>query len=259
MLQSLTHPPAQLRPRTPTGESGLEIIDTGLERNGILPVQEITITDSGLAIYRIRNSATNGSLEQAIKNGRLSWVEATRAALDALRVVSEMHDDRELEAHGDISPKNIFIDNARDTAAISGFHNSVVEDKALAIPALKAVLIGHHHSDADQPHLEPAFTAPEIINGGQPDSKSDVYEAGRTLFYGLHGRALGATVEYEEFMDRLDPVPPPELSGDFPTRVPNGIRFVIQGALDPDPTNRPTMNELVNEAGEGLHHLEAAA
>jgi serine/threonine protein kinase len=120
------------------------------------------------------------------------------------------------------------------------------------------VLIGQGHTEAGKPRIEPGFTAPEVIKGGQPDSQSDVYEGARTLLFGLHGQTLNPTVEHDEFMNTLEAVPPPELSGDFPSRVPNGIRFVIQDALDPTPANRPAMGELVQTVADSLP-LEAAA
>ncbi len=237
-----------------TGEfdNGLEIIDAGLERHGIVPVDEITITQSGLAIYRVNTELTDGSLEKAIEAGAIDWIEATQVTLDALRLVSEMHEDKEIEAHGDINPKTIFIDRTHETGAVSGFYNTVIDEKALAIPSLKAVLIGAQAGEAHRPHVEPAFTAPEVINGSSPNSKSDVYEAARTLLYALRGTDLGPTVEYEEFMGRLDPAAPPELTGDFPSFTPTGMRIVIQSALNPHPQNRPTMDQLVSAIGQEL-------
>lgn len=255
-MSSLTHVPQQSS-RLPAEETGLEIIEAGLERRGILPVEELVITDSGMAIYRIRTSSTNGSLEKAIKRGSLDRIEATRVTLDALRVVSEMHDDKELEAHGDINPGNIFVDHDHDTAAISGFYNTVIDNKALAIPGLRAVLMGGRLQGP--PRIERSFTAPEVIKGARPDSRSDVYEGARTILYALHGTELKPTVETDEFMGSLQAVPPPELSGDFPAATPNSIRFVVQHALDPRPENRPAMGELVNTVGSGLAELEAAA
>lgn len=244
---SSSHAKRQTQPVENPEIAGLEIIDAGLERQGMVPVDEITITDSGLAIYRIKAELTDGSLEKAIENKTLDWVEATKLTLDALKVVSEMHADHEIKAHGDINPSNILIDHVHDTAAISGFYNTVPDSKGLAIPSLRTVLIGSASQNvSENMHLDPSFSAPEVINGAEPSSSSDVYEGARTLLYALHGRPIGNTVQYDEFMDRLEPVQAPDLSLGFPKQTPNNVRFIIQEALQPEPSERPSMAQLID-------------
>lgn len=254
------HRPVQTPPAPEiTGEleSGLEITRAGLEGQGIVPVNEISLTDSGLAVYRVDRAKTDGTLEDVIENGSVSPTEAVSLTLGALKVVNELK-AQGLVAHGDISPKNVLFDRAHETGAISGFHNTRFGNEALAMIGVEPVLIGDE--ELRHPlHLDPSFTAPEVVGGGLPDSSSDVYEAGRTLLYALHGRRLKPTVEYEEFMDTYEPVAPPDLSTDFPAFTPNSMRFAIQHALDPNPAERPDMGQLIGETGAGLDLIQPAS
>lgn len=257
-MTSLAQPAMESTTPETTGEleAGFEITQAGLEGQGIIPVKEVTLS-GGLAVYKVDRALTDGTLEEVLENGSVGTIEAVELTLGALKVVEEMK-HQGLIAHGDISPRNVLADREHHTGAISGFHNARAGEGTLSVMGFRPVIIGDE-GEVHPEDLNDSFTAPEILAGGLPDSRSDVYEAGRTLLYALHGKRLMPTVEYDAFMDMMQPVPPPELSGDFPSDTPNAIRFAVQKALDPRPDNRQTMSQLISAVGAELVSLKAAA
>lgn len=227
--------------------SGLEIIegiDSQLAEQGIVRVEGIKLTNSGQALYEINQALTDGSLDEAIKNGLISPQAATGLALDALRVVSEMH-QMGLDAHGDIRPKNIFVDTNHHTAAIGGFHATALGEEALSSFGID---VSHISSDMAE-GTDLSYAAPELVLGGEPDQRSDVYEAARTLMFALRGSLPPPTVKYFDDIigNDLEPVVAPDLSTGFPAGTPDSTRYALQQALSPNPDERQSMGQLITE------------
>jgi serine/threonine protein kinase len=199
-----------------------------------------------------RKSFVDGSLVEAKSAG---WINATALTLEALKGVHEMH--QQGLVHGDISPENVRVDTGSRSAAISGFRNTIIGNEARAALGLNPNLVNTAKAHVSQAVLNPDFTAPEILNGSLPSTQSDVYEAARTLAYAINGSVRRESVEYDEFSGQWIALTPE--SDDLRPKVPNGVRFAIQHALDPQPGYRQTMSQLIGTVGEELGRLEPAS
>lgn len=247
MTAPASHTPQATQPSPHETHSGLEIIegfDSHLAEQGIVRVEGIRLTDSGQALYEINQALTDGSLDEAIGKGIIGPHAATDLTLDALRVVSEMH-KMGLDAHGDIRPGNIFVDTNHHTAAIGGFHATAVGEEALSSFGID---VSHISSDMSE-GTDLSYAAPELVLGGEPDQKSDVYEAARTLLFALRGSLPPPTVKYFDDIigNELEPVAAPDLSTGFPAGTPDSARYALQQALSPNPGERQSMGQLIAE------------
>ncbi len=260
MAASASHTPALISPLEVN--SGLEIIeglDTQLAEQGIVRVENIRLTGSGGAVYEISRALTDGSLDEALREGTLSREQATKLTLDALTVVSEMH-RMGLDAHGNIRPQNVLVDTNHHTAAIGGFHVTAMGEEALSSFGID---VSHISGGNLEGEIDLSFVAPELVLGADPDQKSDVYEGARTLLFALSGKRPTPTVKYFDDIqgNNLEPAPAPDLSTGFPAATPDATRYALQQALSPNPNDRPTMGQLVKEIDTGVYPipLEQAA
>ncbi len=238
--------------------SGLEIIegfDAQLAEQGIVRVENIRLTHSGGAVYEISRALTDGSLDEALKSGTLSTEQATLLTLDALRVVSEMH-RMGLDAHGDIRPRNVLVDTKHHTAAIGGFHATALGEEALSS---FGVDVSHVSGGDLEGSTDLSFAAPELVLGAEPDQKSDVYEGARTLLFALSGKRPPLTVKYFDDIqgNSLEPVAAPDLSMGFPADTPDTTRYALQQALSPNPDERQSMGQLVEEISGNVYPVPA--
>ncbi|GAA3461152.1 serine/threonine-protein kinase [Saccharothrix longispora] len=87
----------------------------------------------------------------------------------------------------------------------------------------------------------PAYLAPEVARGEQPDSASDVFSLGATLYAATEGRSPYGESDnnfgllYRAAAGRIEP----------PTRS-GGLTDLLTRVLSPDPAERPTAAELVD-------------
>lgn len=160
----------------------------------------------------------DGSLERQIEALRISYGEALTANRHMLLGLSSAHKHGII--HKDVKPANIMIDGS--IYKLSDFGISYVKQTAVGIPLT----------------YEPN-AAPELLIGGAPDERTDVYAAGMTLFRSamLYGstsidaqkiadwEASGRHVSLPEFMS-------------FPRHFPRRLKAVVKTATDPDPLGR---------------------
>ena len=125
--------------------------------------------------------------------------------------------------HRDIHPGNVFLTGGQG-ARVRGRVRIV--DFGLAAPRLS--------SGGPGPFGRPGFVAPEIVSGGVPDSRSEIYAAGMTLATLLVGSrpnqvALG--------------------------RIGSPVGHVLAAAIDPDPERRigsaPSLLRRLEKPGRG--------
>lgn len=178
----------------------------------------VALYDSGHAHgvdYFVTEFLKGGSLEERVEAGGPLSVERALAILaDVLKALAYAHEKREV--HGDLQPSRVRFDH-RGNAIVTGFGR--VENPGGRSP--------------DASRLVPV--APEVLAGGQPTARSDLYQAGALLYWMLSGRPatvdralqklehamLASTVTS---LDQLDDRLPEELA-----------RYVTQ-LLDPDPS-----------------------
>jgi serine/threonine protein kinase len=87
----------------------------------------------------------------------------------------------------------------------------------------------------------PPYMSPEQARGGLLSEATDVWGIGAVLFHAATGRppfeANEAGQEYQQLQRRADPVRAHR-------RVPAAFGTVVDSCLDPDPSRRPTVDEL---------------
>jgi serine/threonine-protein kinase len=159
--------------------------------------------------------------------------------------------------HRDLKPENVFVVQAEDTVRILDFGVSKIRNELRPV-ALKTTdrfrLLGTQ-----------AYMAPEALQVGMSDARSDVYAAGHILYEMLAGRHC-----FSEGPGPLDFPPqmqlglrqifsPPLPVSQLAPHVPSYIEDVVMRALDKDPEARQqSMAALSADLGKALSRLEAS-
>lgn len=184
--------------------------------------------DSG-ALFLVMDLVEGGPLAPDALGRPLLPHEVLRVARALLDGLAAAH--AEGIVHGDVKPANVLVppgSSGLDTLKLVDFGVA----RALPRGELSRELGGR--VDDDRPVSgTPRYMAPEVLSGGEPDARADVYAAGLVLFELLgvgplhEGRTLG-----EMLRARVDV--PPNLAG----RVPQPLSFVLERMLARDPRAR---------------------
>jgi serine/threonine protein kinase len=182
-----------------------------------------------------------GSLKEIVQQDYLTLREVINYALDFLTGLHHVHTKDLL--HFDIKPSNVLID-VTGRARLSDFGMAKLRNEAgLARPEL----------------IWPMHMPPEQAGAGrneQVSTKSDIYQAGVTLYTMLNGFD-----HLQRQFQALDDAPDPMAfdiavaDGDFPDRhdylphVPRHLRTIVNKAMNPDEAER---YDSVLELMEGL-------
>lgn len=98
----------------------------------------------------------------------------------------------------------------------------------------------------------PGFSPPEQVEGLRTSPKSDVWSVGATAYQALSGKP---PVDWRQDIPIQCPVPP--LKSVAPN-VPDYVADAIDDALECDPRDRPSAEELLTELNPHVHHMMAA-
>jgi serine/threonine protein kinase, bacterial len=94
----------------------------------------------------------------------------------------------------------------------------------------------------------PAYLAPEVINGADPNTAADVYAAGITLYELLAGEPPFGGHFVAVMHAHLQKAP------ERPPAIPDGLWELIAAALSKDPAGRPAAADLAR----ALHDIAAS-
>ncbi|GAA4484430.1 hypothetical protein GCM10023094_37600 [Rhodococcus olei] len=199
---------------------------------GVLQVGE---TVSGRP-FLVMQYHQQGSLDARIRrHGPLPVEEVLRLGVKIAGAVESAH--RLGIVHRDVKPANILL---------TDFDEPVLADFGIAHIA------GGFETATGVVTGSPAFTAPEVLEGGAPSRASDVYGIGATLFCALTGHAAferraGEQVVAQFLRITTQPVPDLRESG-----ISDDVCAVVESAMSRDPRNRPTAADL----GEELQRVQ---
>jgi Nif-specific regulatory protein len=125
--------------------------------------------------------------------------------------------------HGDLKPANLLVTG--DDVSASSVR---IVDFGLASRV----------GETTKPRGTLGFAAPEVLDGTPPDSRSDLYSLGATLFATLAGRAPFAAKSVSK-LAKAQFSGPPDATPLRATGAPEGIIRAVMLLLEPDPRRRP--------------------
>jgi len=164
------------------------------------------------------------------ENGRLPLGDFFRLARQLCRALAHIHLHEVI--HRDVSPTNIWLDE-RDDVHLGDFDTAVSLNEPAPRDEVSSTTEG--------------YPAPELLNGGDLDPRSDLYSAGG-VFY-----ELLACVGPPPPTDVPVPIPPPST---FRDDVPPSLDELLLSMLAPDREHRPASAEAVLRA---LRDIEKTA
>ncbi|KIO31607.1 hypothetical protein M407DRAFT_128692 [Tulasnella calospora MUT 4182] len=242
----------RLRKHTPIGGPNPEAVRERFERRirretsiwqranhpNILPFIGYQILDDEPVL--VSPWCQNGCLSQFLRHHpELTDIQKLQLLKDAARGIAYLHSLQPSIAHGDIKPENILI---RDdlTAAVTDFGISRVIQSLDTQTGLTTSSSGQG---------TPQFQAAELfLEGSRPTIMSDVYAFGGLILATMSGnppfyrsRAPAAIMLSIASNHTPQPADHPQL----PERDP--LWDVMRRCWSPDPTQRPSMNEIIAE------------
>ena len=188
----------------------------------IVQVLHADITATGKP-YLVMPFHVRGSLQSRIRSmGPMSWQEVLSVGVKIAGALVVAH--AEGIVHRDVNPANILL---------TDYGEPQLCDFGIAR------IGGAFETAAGLVAGTPAFTAPEVLRGGEPSVVADVYGLAATLFCLLTGHAAFERRQGESMVAqflRITSDPVPDLR---PTGVPGLLSAAIEAAMSQDPADRP--------------------
>lgn len=173
--------------------------------------------------YIVLELVRGGSLQDSLKTGPLTWIEATRVLADACRGLDVAH--RAGLLHRDIKPSNL-MRSEEGTVKLADFGLVRGLDSTTATMTGSGSVLG-----------TPQYMSPEQCRSETADERSDIYSMGATYFALLTGQVPypGNAPLLVMNSHLLDPVPDPR---EIDSTIPLGCSAIIQRAMAKDPDDR---------------------
>ena len=200
----------------------------------------VAVLDSGMTAdghpFLAMEFLEAGSLADRLATGPLPWTEVVDAGIQVAGALGASHAAGTL--HRDLKPENLLYGPFGEVR-LGDFGIAAVEGKGGTTTGLATYTVAH--------------VAPEILEGRQPDERSDVYGLASTLqtlltgappFAGGDGEPIAALIT------RVLQMPPPRVEG-----VPDALADLLQEGLAKDPDARP---QTAAAFGERLQLVQAA-
>ncbi|MEP7347000.1 MAG: serine/threonine-protein kinase, partial [Gemmatimonadaceae bacterium] len=189
---------------------------------GLYAVKRLPDATLALVMQLVPGLTLKASLEQS---GPFTPARAERVMRDIARALAYAH--RCGVVHRDVKPENIFIDAVTGRALLSDFGVARQLDQNTDLTAT-GTAIG-----------TPTYMAPEQIDGGRLDGRSDLYSLGLVGWELLTGQRPWAgeslyTVIYRQKHDSLPPI------DWFREDIPSRFQYLIEGLLPKNPDRRWT-------------------
>jgi serine/threonine protein kinase len=203
-----------------------------LDHPNVVPLYEAGEKDGTVYIVtRWVNGTELGTLIH--RDGRLAPDRAARIAAQIASALEVAHEKGLI--HRDVKPSNVIV-TPEDHAYLTDFG---LAKRAETDPGLTA---------ADQMLGTVDYVAPELIEGSEPDARSDIYSVGGVLYEMLAGEApfAGHRGGMAKMWAQVNAEPTP--LGERRPDVPRGIDALVRQAMSKDPAQRPTAEEFAVEA-----------
>lgn len=139
-----------------------------LRHPGIIPVHDVF--RHGNRVFVVYEYVKGQTLSHIVANGSVPWQEALEITRQIVEAVRRAHAGGVI--HRDINPSNILIDHSK-RVLLADFGSAVTMTRLAVSDSLGAGSV--------------AYTAPEIIRGGDATPEGDYYSIGMVLFSLLQG------------------------------------------------------------------------
>jgi eukaryotic-like serine/threonine-protein kinase len=181
---------------------------------------------SGEIPYLVMELAAGGSLRDQLKAGPLDIETVRGIGIQISRALAAAHAAGIL--HRDVKPGNIL--------AVEGGRWKLADFGIARLPDSQLTTAGQFLGS-------PSYAAPESLGAGQFSPAADVYGLGVTLYEALTGAPPHGDHDMSSLLRKLDSPAPP-----LGTRraVPPSLEAAIMAALELDPAQRPSAEELAN-------------
>jgi tRNA A-37 threonylcarbamoyl transferase component Bud32 len=196
----------------------------GLRHPHIVSVHSVQPLPSG-GLSLVMQLVSGRSLKQVIvERGPFPPEEAQGILRDIASALACAHAHGVV--HGDVRPENIFLDAESGRAMLGDFGIALSADEASRLTMTGA---------ATSP---PAYMAPEQIDGGGADARSDVYSLGLVAWEMLTGRRPwdGESLYQVIIKQRTEELP--AIHGLRPGVVPDRLQYVVERMLRKQPSAR---------------------
>jgi serine/threonine-protein kinase PknK len=196
----------------------------------IVTIFQVGTTATGRP-YIVMQYHPHGSLEGKIHdNGPLGWADALHLGVKVAGAFETAH--RRETLHRDVKPANILLTEYGEPA---------LTDFGIAR------IVGGFETGDGAVMGSPAYTAPEVLLGEQPDATSDVYSLAATLFCAGTGHAVFERRKGEQMVAqflRITRHPMPSLRD---SGLPTDVCAVIEQAMSRNIEDRPPTAEAFGE------------
>ena len=126
--------------------------------------------------------------------------------------------------HRDVKPANVLVHLPSNSVKLADFGLARLADHSQTATGM---MLG-----------SPAYMAPELLAGGVPTPRSDLYALGVTLFELLMGRPLHDGANMGELLRQVMQATPPDIARARPD-LPTTLAQLLQQMLAPSPADRP--------------------
>ncbi|MFF8788917.1 protein kinase [Streptomyces sp. NPDC015125] len=210
-----------------------------LNHPGVATVHDVGEDASGGAAepYLVMEYVEGRTLSQVLKDGALPVAQAvdiTGQVLDALE-----HSHRHAIVHRDIKPANVMLTGSGKAKVVDFGIAKALSEAATRLTGT-GVAVG-----------TPAYLAPEQINGGETDHRTDLYAVGCLLYELLTGNPPYTGDSPFSVMHQhlaAEPVPPSRLRPELPPAVDAVIVRALHKGRENRFASASTMHEALGEA-----------
>jgi serine/threonine-protein kinase len=203
-----------------------------LSHPGIVSVFDLGLDDATATPFIVMEYVPGVSLEAVLQeNPRLPLDQAMEIVEQVASALDEAH--RNGIVHRDVKPANIFLDD-RGRVKVGDFGVARLEGSDLTQAGVR---VG-----------TPAYTAPEVLQGGTADARADVFALGVVAYRVLTGeRPFKGAVPEAVGIDILqrEPAPPAAVRAEIPAEISAAVMRAL--AKSPDartPSARDFLGEL---------------
>ncbi len=210
----------------------------GGQEGRLVRVQEC-LRAQGERLVLVTEHVSGTSLRAVLEGGgRLAMARVLRLSAEIAAALQALHEHGLV--HGDIRPEHVLL--------VGGGEGEAVKLKGLEIEPLLGTAIVEQMLGAGALPGAPAYTAPELIEGGRPTPRTDIYSYGVLLYEMVTGYVPfeGSSADAVLARQLQEPPVPPRALRDA---VPPVLQARLLHALQKDPEERPRyIVDVVNPA-----------